>query len=125
MVVIVNFHEQTMPPLGVFLLGFRQSSAPLPPPRIMSTRTIKQIIAANLAMLPEASKWLPIIEQADDSGFLPTIDAGSAALSDLGLDRDAFDRWCEQRRQWINVSLSIRDVAELHEFWVDCQAVAA
>jgi hypothetical protein len=91
----------------------------------MSTRTIKQIMAANLAMLPEASKWLPIIEQADDSGFLPTIEAGSAALSDLGLDQDAFDRWCGQRRQWINVTLSIRDVAELHEFWLDCQAVAA
>jgi hypothetical protein len=87
----------------------------------MSTRTIKQTMAENLAMLPEAPQWLPLIEKANDSGFLPSLEDGFAALSDLGLDRDAFDRWCDQRRQWIDVTFSIRDVAELHEFWFKCQ----
>jgi hypothetical protein len=80
-------------------------------------RTPKETILASIELLPEADLWRPIIEQADDGGGLLREEA-EAILVYLGYTPEQFFDWCRQRpfiSLWRN---AIRDVAELHEFWV-------
>lgn len=83
-------------------------------------RTPKETISGNIELLPEADLWRPIIEKADDDGFLAREEA-EAVLAQLGYTPERFFHWCRQR-QSINFStLAICNVAELHEFWVQQQ----
>ena len=83
-------------------------------------RTPKDTIAANIELLPEADLWRPIIERADDGGGLSHEEA-EAVLAQLGYTPEQFFDWCRQRQFISFWSLAIRDVAELHEFWVEQQ----
>ena len=83
-------------------------------------RTPKETILANIELLPEADLWRPIIGRADDGGGLSREEA-EAVLAQLGYTPEQFFDWCRQRpfiSLWHN---AIRDVAELHEFWVEQQ----
>jgi hypothetical protein len=84
-------------------------------------RTPKKAILANIELLPEARLWGPIIERADDGGFL-TLEEAEAALAQFGYTSDQFCDWCKSRPFFTWLSTAICDVAELHEFWVEQQS---
>jgi hypothetical protein len=80
-------------------------------------RTPKEIIASNIEPLPEADLWRPIIEKADDGGFL-TLAEAEAVLTQFGYTSNQFCDWCKARPFFSWLSTAFCDVAELHEFWV-------
>ena len=80
-------------------------------------RTPKETILANIELLPEVDLWRPIIERADDGGVLSREEA-EAVLAQLGYTPEQFFDWCRQRPFVFRWAAAIRDVAELHEFWV-------
>lgn len=83
-------------------------------------RTLRETMAESLALLPEAGLWLPILNRADENGILPEEADGEAVLKELGLEPAKFHAW--QSRPWfVAPSWFIKDVAELHEFWVSQQ----
>ncbi len=90
-------------------------------------RSLRETMAENLARLPEAALWLPILNRADDDGLLPDLAAGEAVLQQLGLDLAAFyesrRRALSQHPDFVVHRWVVRDVAQLHEFWVDQQGL--
>jgi len=83
-------------------------------------RTPKETILANIELLPEADLWKPIIEKADDSGYVSK-DAAGEILATLGYSERQFHDWATSRGFLCFSSHEICDVAELHEYWVSQQ----
>jgi hypothetical protein len=83
-------------------------------------RTFKETIFANIELLPEAHLWRSIIGRADDGGGLSREEA-ETVLAQLGYTPQQFFDWCRQRPFIFSWAAAIRDVAELHEFWVEQQ----
>lgn len=83
-------------------------------------RTPKEIIAANIELLPEADLWRPIIEQADEDGFLPSLEIVLNILRSLGIDPLSLRLWakCAHNIKPLN---ALFDVAKIHEYWVSQQ----
>jgi hypothetical protein len=91
-------------------------------------RTPKETILDSIELLPEVDLWRPIIEQADDGGYLSR-DQAEMVLVQLGYTPAQFVDWLRQCPFSVfwnqqggpdhpEASAAIRDVAELHEFWV-------
>jgi hypothetical protein len=89
----------------------------------LRSRTIKETLAANLAMLPEADLFLPLLEQVDDSGYLSCRAAGNGVLRNLDLNPAQFLAWVKQQQRlpaaFPRPEFAVMDVSIIHEFWVE------
>jgi hypothetical protein len=87
------------------------------------TRTIKETLAGNLALLPEADLFLPLLERVNDSGYLPCRAAGHGVLRDLGLSSTRFLAWVKRNQRlpaaFPRPEFAVMDVSIIHEFWVE------
>lgn len=90
-------------------------------------RTPKETILASIELLPEADLWRPIIERANDSGYLSCRAAGSGVLAQFGLNASKFIAWAKQQQRlpaaFPRPEFALMDVAILHEFWVEQQPI--
>jgi hypothetical protein len=83
-------------------------------------RTPKETMAGNLALLPEADLFLPLLEQVDDDGFLGSTAEAVGVLNRLGLEACDYVAWIERKRGFFTTVSSL-DLALIHEFWVEQQ----
>lgn len=84
----------------------------------LRSRTIKETLAANLAMLPEADLFLPLLEQVDDDGFFPNHRAVVDALHALGLPLEDCIVFMASRPKTFRTQRT-QNLAWIHEFWVE------